>query len=100
MVDQDESSVTVDEQGRMVLPSRLREKLGIKKGGRLSIKLEDSNKVIMHPQIDDDVETRVKRWAKLALSEKADAGVPDKKRKKTASTKWMSSNYARKKLGH
>ena len=100
MADQGESTVTVDEQGRMVLPSRLREKLGIKKGGRLSIRVEDSNKIVMQRRIEDDVEGRVKAWTRVALAEKAQIGVVDKMGKeKAVSPKWMSSDYARRKLG-
>lgn len=91
--------VSIDEQGRMVLPSRLREKLGIKKGGRLSIRIENSNKIILERTPSDDVQSRVKAWARLALAEKGQAGEVGKIGKRTISTKWLSSEYARKKLG-
>jgi len=99
MVEHGETTVTVDEQGRLVLPSRLRQKLGIKKGGKLSIRIESPNKIVMERRADDSVRVRVRAWTKLALSEKGEAGVADRSGKKSISTKWMSSEYARRKLG-
>ena len=97
MVSDEEATVTVDEQGRMVLPSRLREKLGIKKGGRLLIRMEDMSRIIIERRIDEDVENRVRSWVKLALADRGEAGEIDKTNKSIS--KWMSSDYARRKLG-
>ncbi len=54
-----EKTVEVDRQGRMVLPSRLRERLGLKKGGRVSIRLENSSKVIIERRTSEKIEERV-----------------------------------------
>jgi AbrB family looped-hinge helix DNA binding protein len=94
-----ESTVSVDERGRMVLPSRLRAKLGIKKGGTFSLRLMNSNKIIIERKVDQDLQIRVKAWTSLALSERRTAGGVDRAKKNRISTKWMSSEYARKKLG-
>jgi len=65
----DEENATVDEQGRMLLPSRPREKLGIKKGGKVSIRSKDSYRIVIERRSDEDVEARVRNWVDLALSE-------------------------------
>jgi AbrB family looped-hinge helix DNA binding protein len=87
--------VEVDRQGRMVLPWRLRERLGVKKGGSVSIKLEDSSRVVIEPKASESVEERVECWLKLARKSKAKLAQESNK----ASPKWMSEGYARRKLG-
>ena len=104
VTDEDEDGaavvVVVDEQGRMVLPARLRQKLGIKKGGRVSIRSEDSHRVIIERRRDEEVEDRVRKWVQVALGEKGTiAGKVGGGGEKPVSTKWMSSEYARRKLG-
>ena len=98
MVSEEEATATVDEQGRMVLPSRLRERLGIKKGGKVLIRSEDAYRIVIERRSDENVEARVRKWADLALSETQEAPTLGGKNK-PISTKWMSSNYARRKLG-
>jgi AbrB family looped-hinge helix DNA binding protein len=97
MVRDEEAIATVDEQGRMVLPSNLREKLGLKRGGKVSIRSEDSNRIVIERRNDDNgVEARVRNWAEVALN---DAPTIERARKKPISKKWMSSEYSRRKLG-
>ena len=98
LVKGEETIISVDEQGRMVLPSRLREKLGIKKGGKLSIRTESSHALILERKVEDDIEDRVSNWVSLALAERGQIGQLDNT-KNPISTKWMSSAYARRKLG-
>lgn len=95
MVEKEESTVIVDEQGRMVLPSQIREKLGVKKGGRLSIKLEDSQRIVIERRASDDLEQRVRNWAKISLNARVQAIA----RRKPTSSKWLGSEYAKRKLG-
>lgn len=98
-----EKTIEVDRQGRMVLPSRLRERLGLKKGGSVSIRLEDSSKVIIEPKISRNIEESVENWVKLALSTKAQVFSERSRKagqqKPVMGFKWMSSEYARRKLG-
>jgi AbrB family looped-hinge helix DNA binding protein len=96
-----ESTVEVDRQGRMVLPSRFRERLGLKKGGRVSVRLEDSSKVVIEPKVDEGVEERARSWLGMALSTRVEAfsAKADKGKSKAGWSKWMSSDYARRKLG-
>jgi AbrB family looped-hinge helix DNA binding protein len=96
MVNDEEATVTVDEQGRMVLPASLREKLGIKKGGKVLIKSEDSSRIVIERRYDKDVKARVRNWAVATLTDAPKLG---ERNKKPISTKWMSSEYARRKLG-
>ena len=58
MISSEEGTVVVDQQGRMVLPSRLRERLGVKKGGRVLIRLEDSSKVVIERKSAEDIEEK------------------------------------------
>jgi|SRR5208283_2061913 len=96
--DEGERTVVVDQQGRMVLPSRLRERLGLKKGGRVSIRLEDSSKVVIERKSAESVEERVENWVSTALNAREHVSASTGKRPVT-SKKWMSSGYARRKLG-
>ena len=96
MVIDEEVTVTVDEQGRMVLPSSLREKLGIKKGGKVLIRSENSKRIVIERRNDESVEARVQNWSRVTLRE---APAIDRGIKKPVSKKWMSSDYARRKLG-
>jgi len=88
-----EDAVTVDKQGRLVLPSHIREVLGLKEGGHVSIRL-DGSRVILEP-VSKDLKEKVQEWGSLALSLKAEAFTEEFKE----SWKWMSREYARRKLG-
>jgi len=93
MVGNMENAVTIDKQGRMVLPSQIREALGLKEGGEVTVRL-DGSRVIIEP-VSKDVKEKVQEWESLTRSLKAEAFVeePDE------SWKWMSREYARRKLG-
>jgi len=93
MVNNVEDSVTVDRQGRLVLPSRIREALGLKRGGHVSIRL-DGSRIILEP-MSKDLKEMVQEWANLALSLKAEAFTEEAEE----SWKWMDREYARRKLG-
>lgn len=86
-------STNVDKQGRLVLPSFIREALGLKEGGRVKIRL-DGHRVILEPE-PVNFRERVEEWASSALALKAEAFTEEYE----GSWKWMSREYARKKLG-
>ena len=88
-----ENAVTMDRQGRLVLPSHIREALGLKEGGEITVRL-DGSRVIIEP-VSRDVKERVQEWENLTRSLRAEPFVeePDE------SWKWMSHEYARRKLG-
>jgi AbrB family looped-hinge helix DNA binding protein len=92
-----DEEVIVDNQGRMVLPSRLRERLGVKKGGKVSVRLEDSSRIVIERRGAEDVEERVKNWVSVSSGTKELVGTITGK--KPMISKWMSSEYARRKLG-
>jgi AbrB family looped-hinge helix DNA binding protein len=93
MVNNMENSITIDKQGRLVLPSHIREALGLKEGGHVIIRL-DGSRVVLEPA-SRDVNEKVKEWAGLARSLKAEALSEEF----DESWKWMSREYARRKLG-
>ena len=94
MVKSVEDAIKVDKQGRMVLPCRVREAFGIKEGGQIIIRI-DNSRVILEPSKKDS-EKKIQEWEDLSrkmnveiLSEEE----PDE------SWKWMDREYARRKLG-
>jgi AbrB family looped-hinge helix DNA binding protein len=88
-----DEAITIDRQGRMVVPSHLREALGIKDGGYVSIRL-DGPRLILEPA-SKDVKEQVKKWTKLARETKVEACAEETEE----SWRWMSREYARRKLG-
>jgi len=88
-----EENVGVDKQGRLVLPANLRETLGIKGGGQVSIRL-DGKRLVLEP-IPEDLEEAVSEWAQQPRGRAGEAPAEEA----PESWKWMSREYARKKLG-
>jgi AbrB family looped-hinge helix DNA binding protein len=88
-----DESITIDRQGRMVVPSHLREALGIKDGGHVSIRL-DGTRLVLEPA-SKDVKEQVNKWVKFARDTKAGACTEETEE----SWRWMSREYARRKLG-
>jgi AbrB family looped-hinge helix DNA binding protein len=88
-----DEAITIDRQGRLVVPSHLREALGVKDGGQFSIRL-DGPRLILEPAPKYTKE-RVDEWAKLARGTKAEVNTEET----GESWKWMSREYARRKLG-
>ena len=93
MVENMVNSVMIDKQGRLVLPSQFREALGLKGGGEVTIRL-DGSRVIIEP-VSNDVRENVREWEDLTRSLGAEAFTEEP----NESWKWMSSEYARRKLG-
>ena len=93
MVEHVEENVGVDKQGRLVLPANLRETLGIKDGGQISIRL-DGARLVLEP-IPEDLEEAVREWAQQVRGRAGEALAEEA----PESWKWMSREYARKKLG-
>jgi len=89
-----EETLRVDKQGRLVLPSRLRERLGLKgDGGTVSFRL-DGRRLILQP-ISEDLERVVAEWREMVAGLRAEPFTEAGEQ----SWKWMSLEYARRKLG-
>ena len=88
-----DESVSVDKQGRLIVPAHLRENLGIKDGGQLIIS-QDGRKLVLEP-VDMDMEALVNDWEKKTR----ETSIPMNTEEPQTSGKWMSEEYARKKLG-
>jgi AbrB family looped-hinge helix DNA binding protein len=93
MVKNVENAVKVDKQGRLVLPSHIREAFGIKQGGQITIRI-DGSRVILEP-VQKDVKQKVQEWENLSRSLKAEVFTEEP----NESWKWISREYARRKLG-
>jgi len=85
--------VNVDKQGRLVIPSPIRNALGLKNGGKVLMRF-DGFRVIMEV-IDEELEERVKNWVKMTLSLIAEPFTEEVEE----SWKWISHEYAKRKLG-
>jgi AbrB family looped-hinge helix DNA binding protein len=88
-----DEAITIDRQGRMVVPSHMREALGVKDGGSISIRL-DGPRLILEPT-SKNVKEQVNNWTKIAKDTKAEAFTEETE----DSARWMSDEYARRKLG-
>lgn len=88
-----EYKVSIDKQGRMVIPAPIREALGLVGGGEAVVRLS-GNRIIVEV-IDSELESRVEEWARRTLSVDVDAFVEELE----GSWKWMSREYAERKLG-
>jgi AbrB family looped-hinge helix DNA binding protein len=88
-----EEMLSVDEQGRVVLPAHIRKAMGIRGRCKLLIRREGS-RIVLEP-FPQDLNRSVEEWANLARTIRAEIfseTVED-------SWKWMSLEYARRKLG-
>ena len=100
-MEKDQETVKVDSKGRMVLPSWIRENLGLKEGGNVSIK-QDGQRIVIVPKAAIDLQKKVDRWLKLTLETKMQAfgeSQQEKGEKTDRDSTWMSRKYARRKLG-
>lgn len=88
-----EHTVGVDKQGRIVIPASIRQALGLTGADKAFVRL-NGNKIIIE-LIDEDLDKRVEEWRKLALNVHAQAFTE----KMESSWKWMSREYAERKLG-
>ena len=83
----------IDRQGRIVIPSRLRRMIGIEGEAEVLVRVE-GNRIVIEP-LARDLEERVKRWLASALS----SGVEPLSGDVGESWKWVSREYAERKLG-
>jgi AbrB family looped-hinge helix DNA binding protein len=89
-----EQRLKVDKQGRLILPSTLRERLGLRAGGgTLAVRL-DGFRMIIEP-VSEDLEKTVREWRNMVAGIHAEAFTESAE----PSWKWMSLEYARRKLG-
>jgi AbrB family looped-hinge helix DNA binding protein len=88
-----EETTTIDKDGRITVPYHLREALGVKEGEKIFIRL-DGPRLVLEP-VSQDVKEKAREWAEKAIDTKTEAFTeePDE------SWKWLSREYARRKLG-
>ncbi|RLE59320.1 MAG: hypothetical protein DRJ32_04840 [Thermoprotei archaeon] len=89
-----EYEVSVDRQGRIVIPAPVRKLLGLSSGGRLLLVLRDG-RIELIP-IDRGLEERVNRWMELVLAIKSE---PFSEEGVDSEWKWMDEKYVKRKLG-
>lgn len=88
-----EYKIGIDKQGRVVIPAPIREAIGLTAGSKAVIKLNGAR--IVMELIDEDLERKVAEWRKLALKLQAEPFTEDIE----DSWKWISREYAERKLG-
>lgn len=93
MVNNVEEVLSIDEQGRIVVPARVRKALGIGGGAKLLMRLDGSS-IVLKP-IPEDLGRSINEWASSARAIKAEVGAEVHEE----SWKWMSRDYAKRKLG-
>ena len=89
--------VHVDKQGRLVIPSKMRRNLGVTDGGDVSLKL-NGDRVVIEARRDKDIERKSDEWLQTVLKTRATI-FSDDSEAEDESWKWMSREYARRKLG-
>jgi len=88
-----EEKLSMDKQGRIVLPSRIRKAMGMEEGGQLLARL-DGSRIVLEP-FSGDLGKSVDEWADLVRSLEVEVFAETSEE----SWKWMSREYAKRKLG-
>jgi len=84
--------VKIDKQGRIVIPSEVRKKLGLKPNSELILVVRD-NSILIEPE-ETDIEKIIDEWYEYMLKMKTRArGLT------IEPSKWMSDEYVKRKLG-
>jgi AbrB family looped-hinge helix DNA binding protein len=81
----------VDQQGRVVLPIEIRRSLGVARGGSIVLE-KKSNRIFI--DVGGDLEESVKKWKAKLKSLDVEA-----KKFEPGESKWVSEDWARKKMG-
>ncbi len=65
--------VKIDSKGRVLIPSKLREQLGLKRGSNLEVKTS-GGRIILEPIIPESVKVRAgRKWGKEAFLDAGEA---------------------------
>lgn len=88
-----EYEVSVDKQGRVVIPAPVRRMLGLSSGGKLLLRMRDG-RVELIP-VNKGLGERVNEWVKTALMTRSEPFTEEV----SESWKWVSRKYAERKLG-
>ncbi|MCS7367059.1 MAG: AbrB/MazE/SpoVT family DNA-binding domain-containing protein [archaeon YNP-WB-062] len=83
----------IDKQGRIVIPSRIRKLIGVEGEAEVLIRVE-GGRIVIEP-VSRNLEERVKEWVETALSMRAEPFSEEVE----GAWKWMSEDYAKRKLG-
>ena len=88
-----EYEVSVDRQGRLVIPAPVRRMLGLSGGGKLLLRVRDGCVELI--PADKGLEERVSEWVETALITRSGPFEEEA----SESWKWVSREYAERKLG-
>ena len=88
-----EYEVSVDRQGRMVIPAPVRKLLGLSGGGKLLLRVRDG-RVELVP-VNRGLEERVSMWKEMVLATRSQPLSEEV----SEEWKWVSREYAKRKLG-
>ncbi len=88
-----EYEVSVDRQGRMVIPAPIRRLLGLSGGGKLLLRVRDG-RVELVP-MDRSLEERVSMWKEMVLATRSEPFSEEV----SEGWKWVGKEYAERKLG-
>ncbi len=59
------SEVKLSSKGQVVLPSEIRKKLGLKKGDKLKVEIDEGNNIVMHSSLEPPKEIFIHAGTKL-----------------------------------
>lgn len=93
MVEKMENILKIDKQGRIVLPANIRKAIGIKEGEELLVRF-DGSRIILEP-FSKDLKKSIEEWIRLVRNSKLEVFTESIEE----SWKWISYEYAKRKLG-
>ncbi|MEX2682651.1 MAG: AbrB/MazE/SpoVT family DNA-binding domain-containing protein [Candidatus Sigynarchaeota archaeon] len=90
-------NVTIDSQGRILIPVEIRGKLHLEPNSELELTIL-GNELILRKS-NTNLERQVMSWKQQLMDMKIEAGVVQEEPDDTDSEKWMDRDYVKKKLG-
>ena len=91
--------VTIDNQGRILIPADVRGKLRLDPDTPLEISIQGNEMVIRKRDLDLDLEKKVAEWKQKMLSMTIEGSDGDVRDNGEESGKWMDRDHVEQKLG-